>query len=106
MVVLDGVPQVAPQEAAEAMQRGNAYLLDVREDHEWQQLHVPGARHIPMSRLQSEWETLPRDRPVLVLCAVGGRSQAVARFLAAQGYEASNIVHGIMGWQRAGLEVE
>ena len=61
-------------------------LLDVREVDEF--AHRPGARtslHIPMSTFQARVGDLPTDRPVLVVCHIGGRSAAVTGFLLRSG---------------------
>ena len=51
-----------------------AVLLDVREAYEFQEVRVPGSLFIPMSELGARVDEVPKDRPVLVLCAAGSRS--------------------------------
>lgn len=90
-------------EASRASEAGEALLLDVREDHEWALGHAPGAVHVPMGQLRQD--TVPRDRPVLAVCRVGGRSAAVAEALADLGYDVRNVTGGMQAWQSAGLPV-
>jgi rhodanese-related sulfurtransferase len=97
----DGDVDVA--EAHRAAQAGEALLLDVREDGEWALGHAPHAVHVPMGQLRQD--TVPRDRPVLTLCRVGGRSAAVAEALAELGYDVRNVAGGMQAWQSAGLPV-
>ena len=91
------------QEASRAAEEGSALLLDVREHEEWVHGRAPGAVHVPMSELRTD--SVPRDRPVLVICRVGGRSAAVADALAGLGYDAVNVTGGMQAWASAGLPV-
>ena len=81
-------------------------LVDVREASEFGVLRVPGAALLPLSTFTSRFEELPHDRPLLLLCAVGGRSARATDFLVANGYpDAHNIAGGITGWNAAGLPI-
>jgi rhodanese-related sulfurtransferase len=101
---VDGaLEQVDVREAARAAQAGEVLLLDVREDDEWAAGRAPSAVHVPMSALRQD--TVPRDRRVLVLCRVGGRSAAVAQALAQLGYDVANVDGGMLVWSAAGLPV-
>ena len=84
-----------------------ALVLDVREPHEFRDVRVEGSFLVPMSQLDTRLDEIPRDRPLLVLCQVGGRSAAaVTGFLRQQGWEdVGNIAGGIDAWQRMGLPV-
>lgn len=77
------------------------YILDVREEQEWDTARIEGAHLIPLSRLEDDYGDIPRDRPVYCLCKVGGRSAHAAQFLKAQGYtRVANIQGGISAWSR------
>ena len=81
-------------------------LLDVREPDEFAQVRAPGALLLPMSVLSSRIAQLPVDRPLLVICHLGGRSAAVAGFLARTGRaDVTNVTGGMDAWERAGLPV-
>jgi rhodanese-related sulfurtransferase len=83
-----------------------ALLLDVREADEFRQVRVEGSLFIPMSQLGARLQDIPRDRPLLVMCATGSRSSGVTNFLLQQGFEdVGNLAGGIDGWQRMGLPV-
>ncbi|MEV7689525.1 rhodanese-like domain-containing protein [Streptomyces bungoensis] len=84
-----------------------AVLLDVREQPEWNAGHAPGAVHAPLSRL-AEGEALPRparERPLVVICRSGRRSQQAARLLAAGGADAVDVEGGMQAWAAAGHPV-
>jgi rhodanese-related sulfurtransferase len=83
-----------------------AVLLDVREPSEVQDLRTNGALHLPFSTISAAIERVPRDRPVLVICAAGSRSAAVAAHLLANGWiDVANVAGGMTAWERAGLPV-
>jgi rhodanese-related sulfurtransferase len=99
-----GVPQVTPEEAAQRVDEG-ALLLDVREDDEWHAGHAPGAQHLPLGRLQAEHDELPKDRPIVAICRVGGRSERAAVALRGVGYDVVNLAGGMRAWAAAGQAV-
>lgn len=83
-----------------------AILVDVREPNEVAEVRAEGALHLPFSTIGRALERIPRDRPVLVICAAGSRSAAVAGHLIANGWsDVANVAGGIQAWERAGLPV-
>jgi rhodanese-related sulfurtransferase len=80
-----------------------AYLLDVREDGEWQAGHAPEAVHIPMTEIQGRVDEVPADRTVYVVCRVGGRSFQVTAWLNQLGRDAVNVGGGMQSWEGARL---
>ena len=83
-----------------------AFVLDVREQHEWDAGHLAGAVHFPMDTVPARVGELPADRPVFVVCAAGGRSRQVTDYLRHQGLEAINVADGMQGWHGRGWAVE
>ena len=81
-------------------------ILDVREQYEWNQVHIAGTLHIPMNRVPERLAELPADRPIAVLCAHGNRSFGVTHFLREQGFDALNVKGGITQWHVQGGAVE
>ncbi|MEO7934541.1 MAG: FAD-dependent oxidoreductase [Chthoniobacterales bacterium] len=69
-------------------------LLDVRDPDEFAVGHAPGARNIPLNSLRASLDDLPKDRPLAVYCAVGGRAHNAVRLLRQHGYNASNLSGG------------
>ncbi|MCC5805240.1 MAG: molybdopterin-synthase adenylyltransferase MoeB [Opitutales bacterium] len=77
-------------------------LLDVREPFEVEIGAIDGHRHIPLRQLPEAYETLPRDRPVVVYCHHGMRSLRAAEFLRAKGFaRAQSLAGGIDRWSTA-----
>jgi NADPH-dependent 2,4-dienoyl-CoA reductase/sulfur reductase-like enzyme/rhodanese-related sulfurtransferase len=72
-----------------------SYVLDVREPQEFGLGHVEGAHNIPLHSLRDSVSKLPRDREILVYCAVGQRSYYASRALRLNGFPARNISGGM-----------
>jgi rhodanese-related sulfurtransferase len=81
-------------------------LIDVREDDEWAAGRIDGSVHVPMNlvpqRLNYEPETFASDQPLVIVCAVGGRSAHVTAWLLQNGVDAVNLDGGISAWMAAG----
>ena len=74
-------------------------LLDVREPDEIETASIPWAHVISMREIPARIDEIPRDKPLVVMCHHGGRSERVAQFLEANGYEnAANLTGGIDAW--------
>ena len=94
-------------DAIEASQRiGRATFVDVREDYEYAAGHVTGAINVPIGRIKTRIEEIPRDLPVIVTCQIGQRSALVADFLRQSGFDAHNLEGGLETWTAAGLPLE
>lgn len=90
----------APQARKMIAERSDLYLLDVRTPQEYFDVRLPGAHLIPIDKFSARIAEVPKDRPVLVYCAVGSRSAQVAAYLVRQGYSRIyNLNGGIWAWQ-------
>jgi rhodanese-related sulfurtransferase len=103
------IPVVDVTEAARRLGaggEGSPLLVDVREADEFQAARVEGAALVPMSVFAERHAELPRDRPLLVMCAAGSRSAAATAFLLRSGWtDVANVQGGIIAWQGAGLPI-
>ena len=80
-------------------------FLDVREQEEWDEGHLPGAIHLPRGWLESRIEQTEPDRarPIVVYCAAGNRSAFAAKTLEELGYQdVASLAGGINDWKRHG----
>ena len=96
------IEQVTPAEFVRRRDAGEELvLLDVREPRELALAAVDGALHVPMAQIPERIRELDRDRPIVVMCHSGGRSQAVVGFLHHQGFtRVANLQGGISRWSR------
>lgn len=85
----------------------NVLVLDVREQYEYDESHIPGVTLIPMGEIPNRLSEIPTDQQVIVTCRSGNRSNQVTEFLRQQGYtNVHNMEGGILAWTAAGLPVE
>ncbi len=105
---MPGVEEADPATVKAMLDNGEAVLIDVREDAEVAQFRIPGAQHIAMSRFDPERIPDLEGRKLVLHCAAGMRSDAIARELLSRGLyeEITNMVGGIQAWAQAGFEVE
>lgn len=98
---------ITSREAKALLERNrNIYLLDVRTPQEHKQAKLAGSVLIPIDEFERRVKEVPRNRPVLVYCAVGSRSRPVASYLARLGNkEVYNMSDGIVGWYRNGFPI-
>jgi molybdopterin/thiamine biosynthesis adenylyltransferase/rhodanese-related sulfurtransferase len=103
------IEEVDPAEVREELSNGTV-LVDVREPEEWSAGHIPGAKHVPKSYLESRIEGAIPDRSahVVLYCASGNRSAWAARTLLDDlGYEnVESMTGGFTLWKDRGYEVE
>ena len=85
--------------------QGQVQILDVREPYEWDAGHIDGSVHIPLSQVMAgqEQDRLDPERPVVIVCKSGNRSELAALMLQARGFEAENFEGGTEAWVAAGL---
>jgi len=83
-------------------------ILDVREDSEWRDGHIPGSMHVPYHDIHGLPDDLDPGRPVAVTCSSGERSVVAGSLLKA--YGAADVIHvadgGVPLWRRLGNAVE
>jgi rhodanese-related sulfurtransferase len=82
-----------------------AFVLDVREDWEFEAGHAPTAHHIPLNSVPERLAELPKDQTIWIICKSGGRSMKAANFLEPQGFDVVSVAGGTDGWIEAGKEV-
>jgi sulfur-carrier protein adenylyltransferase/sulfurtransferase len=103
------IEEVDPSEVHELIDEGVA-VVDVREAEEFAAAHIPGAKHVPRSYLESRIEAAVPDRStqVILYCASGNRSAYAARTLQEDlGYEhVRSMTGGITLWKDRGYEVQ
>lgn len=97
------VRELSPEEAFSLWQSGQIdYLLDVREEDEWDFARIEGAIHIPMNEIPGKLADLPKASKGLVLCHHGMRSASVIVYLQQEaGFkQLYNLAGGIDAWSR------
>ena len=99
--------EVCPTTSQRLLREG-ALLVDVREPDEVAQVGFAGCEviNIPLSQFEDRWAEVPRDRDVILACAVGVRSLKATYFLMFQGYDrVANMTPGIGRWVDRGFPI-
>src|SRR5918996_427774 len=110
--IQERIKQVDPREVHDLIGSGpnGTVIVDVREQHEFEESHLPGAKHVPRGHLESRIETAAPDKSkrVILYCASGSRSALAAHTLQTLlGYEnVESMKGGITLWKDRGYEVE
>jgi molybdopterin/thiamine biosynthesis adenylyltransferase/rhodanese-related sulfurtransferase len=103
------IAEVDSERARELIDGAEPVIVDVREQDEWDEGHIPGAVHIPRGHLESRIERAAPDpsRRVLLYCSAGNRSAFAAKTLEEMGYEdVVSLSGGFTDWKRNGFPVE
>ena len=101
--------EVESTQAVQLINRRDAVVVDVRPAADYKAGHITNARHIPEGDLDARMKELEKlkTRPIIVSCARGNRSAAVAAKLRKLGFqEVLSLRGGIAAWQQASLPVE
>jgi rhodanese-related sulfurtransferase len=100
-------PNIDVQTAHAVQDHENVFLLDVREQWEYDEGHIPNITLIPMGEVANRLSEIPKDQEVIVTCRSGNRSSQITDFLRQQGFDnVHNMDGGIVAWEAAGYEVE
>ena len=98
-------PLISIAELAVARAGGPVALVDVRQPEEYEAVHVPGAKLIPLADVVARTGEIPIEGPVYVICQTGPRSQRAADYYRNLGIDAYNVEGGTKAWVDAGLDI-
>lgn len=96
-------------EFSEESKKPDILLLDVRTHDEFKTGHIKGAILIPIQELESRLNEIlnQKDKTILIYCRSGRRSVKASKILYRNGFRnIKNLQTGILGWKKAGLQVE
>jgi hydroxyacylglutathione hydrolase len=101
------VPELTPREANERVVAGEAVLVDVREESEWESGRIPTSIHVPLSQIRRrDSRGLPEDKEIVLVCRSGARSALAATMLSDDALKTANLAGGVQAWVREGLPFE
>ncbi len=87
--------------------KNGAFVLDVRTQAEWDEFHVPNTTLIPLDQLSTRIDEVPVDRPIIVVCRSGNRSQQGRDILLKAGFEqVASMDGGLIAWRNSGYPTE
>ncbi|MFL5826212.1 MAG: rhodanese-like domain-containing protein [Thermoleophilaceae bacterium] len=106
---VEAVERVGVDDLRARMESGeDVQILDVREEPEWREKHIPGSLLVPYHDIHAVPEGLDPSRPVAAICSSGQRSGVAASLLKRYGVgDVWHVVNGGVGtWERAGYPIE
>ena len=93
-----GIKQISPRDLD---QKKGMMLLDVRSNKEYEQGHIPGAVHVPLSDIGNKVKKLKKDKELVVYCRNGNQSIWAIKRLMGMGYRnLNNLRGGYNAWKR------
>lgn len=102
--MLSGKVKVMSWRELRATDRSGVMLVDVRSAEEFAMGSIEGAVNIPLDGSRAEFRNLPKDRTIVVFCAIGLRGYIAARVLMQLGYEVVNLNGGYRTYATAMAE--
>jgi glyoxylase-like metal-dependent hydrolase (beta-lactamase superfamily II)/rhodanese-related sulfurtransferase len=104
---IDHLPQISVHELKMRLEMKKiSYLIDVRTKPEWEQFHIEGAIHIPLSEILEGKVNLPKDQEIVTYCRSGYRGNIAASHMKRLGFEnVKNLSGAITAWINAGYPV-
>src|SRR3954447_12198004 len=100
------VTEISPADAAEKANTGEAVIIDVRDQDEWDEEHIDGAIHLSRGTIELDIEEKVADPNAVIICHCGGggRSALAAESLQKMGYKnVRSMAGGLKAWKAAGL---
>ena len=99
---------LTPAELHARLEHEDVVVLDVRPEAEYAAGHIPGARSMPVERIEDHLETLPEDREIVAYCRgpYCVYSDEAVRRLRQEGREARRLKGGLPDWEAEGRPVE
>jgi rhodanese-related sulfurtransferase len=100
------ITEISPQDAAAKLKSGEATIVDVREQDEWDEEHIPGAIHMSRGTIELDIEEKVPDTSAIIVCHCGGggRSALAAESLQKMGYKnVRSMAGGFKAWKAIGL---
>ncbi|MEM7346747.1 MAG: rhodanese-like domain-containing protein, partial [Chloroflexota bacterium] len=104
---LESYETITPLAVAEKVANNEVTLIDVRATDEWDEGHIPEAKHLMLGYLADQADQIPTDKPIVVQCRSGFRSAIGASVLQAQGIKnVINLAGGYIQWAAGELPIE
>lgn len=82
------------------MRESGAFVLDVREQSEWDEAHIPDTTLIPLGELERRLDEVPKEQEIIVVCRTGNRSAKARDILLAAGFKkVASMTGGMNAWK-------
>jgi rhodanese-related sulfurtransferase len=99
-------PQYTPREVYDLLARGEIQLVDVRQSYEHEAGRIAGDRLLELGDLAARAQEIDRTKPVVFYCRSGARSAMATEAFRGAGFDAHNMLGGLLDWHAAGLPLD
>ncbi len=97
---------ISPASATQAVNQQQAVFVDVRPTADYAAGHIVQSRNVPAADIEQKAASLPKNKPLIVVCANGRDAAKAVAKLKAQGFaDVSSLAGGIAGWVQAGMPI-
>jgi rhodanese-related sulfurtransferase len=98
-----GLPATISTQRGYELYEEGVFVLDVREQFEWDDFHVPNTTLIPLGQLAARVNEVPQDAKIVVICNSGNRSDEGRDILLAAGFtDVTSMDGGVQAWRSLG----
>ena len=92
--------EITAREVEERLLRNEEiHVIDVREVEEVREGKIPGVLHIRLGLLEFRIQELDKNNEYIIVCRSGGRSARAVQFLEGYGFQAINMIGGMLAWE-------
>ncbi|MBD3275367.1 MAG: MBL fold metallo-hydrolase [Candidatus Marinimicrobia bacterium] len=99
--------QITAENLREAIDRDEIHVIDVRQQSEYDEAHIPTAHKIHAGQISDHLDEVPKHKSVALYCEGGDRSSVATSYLMSEGFHnVKNLTGGIRAWCEAGFPVE
>jgi rhodanese-related sulfurtransferase len=107
MYIDTDIVEEPPLAATEYLNNPEYLIIDVREKYEFNSEHIANSINFPLSKLRTEYKSIPNNKKILLVCKSGARSRNALSFLKDQGYDdLINLKGGLDAWKRNRLKLQ
>jgi rhodanese-related sulfurtransferase len=103
---LQPMADYTPHEVAEQLEQGYVQVIDVRQPEEHAAGRIAGDRLIELAQLPARADTIDPERPIVFYCRTGSRSAMATEAFRRAGFDAHNMLGGLIDWAAAGLPLD
>ena len=100
--IFGGVKEISTNQYRQQFSDAPHLLIDIRNSQEYITGPMEGAENIPLNKLPKKLTKLSKAQPIVVVCRNGARGRDAVDMLQSAGFDASNLVGGIMNWRKDG----
>ncbi len=100
--IFGGVKEISSQQYRQKFSGTPHMLIDIRNTSQYVTGHMEGSHNIPLNKLAKKIDKLDKKQPIVIVCHNGLRGREAVDMLQSAGFNASNLVGGIMNWRKDG----